>query len=251
MNFRAQKLLKTIRERGLMHGGSFLLRDIYYRIVHRLAFPSWRRNVSRPAPKEFDDFLAGISCSGSKVLEIGSRAVSDTTNRARLNVSTNYVGLDIMAGPNVDVVGDAHELSTLFAPEQFDGVFSLSVFEHLLMPWKVVLEINTVLKPGGMVYILTHPTWPSHELPWDFWRYQPNSFWALFNRATGFELLSCTTFEPARLIPAATASHFGGTVKTECHMGIVALAKKIAPYDKRLSWPVKISEITATGYPSK
>jgi SAM-dependent methyltransferase len=251
MNFRAKKLLKLAREQGLRRGAFFLFRDIYYRMVHRAAFPAWRRGVAPKAPKEFEDFLQGLSGPSSSVLEIGSRAVSDTTRRGLFNRSTRYVGMDIMAGPNVDVVGDAHELSRLFPQERFDGVFSLSVFEHLLMPWKVVLEINAVLKPGGLVYVLTHPTWPPHELPWDFWRFQPNSFWALFNRATGFELLSCTTFEPARLIPAATGLHLGGTVKTECPMGVVALAKKSGPCDERLAWPVTISEITSTMYPSK
>jgi SAM-dependent methyltransferase len=251
MNFRAKKVLKIIQEQGPRRGASFLLRDIYYRIVHRMAFPTWRQKTAGVAPKEFDDFLLGVTGPGSSVLEIGSRGVSDTTARGFFNSTTRYVGMDIMAGPNVDIVGDAHELSHLFPKESFDGVFSRSVFEHLLMPWKVVLEINAVLKPGGLVYVLTHPTWPAHELPWDFWRFQPNSFWALFNRATGFELVSCTTFEPARLIPASTAIHLGGTVKTECPMGVVALARKIGPCDERLAWPVRVSEITSTMYPSR
>lgn len=252
MNFRAKKLLQMCKEQGIKNVVSFLIKDLYYRILHRLAFPFWRSRVAQPNPKEFGVFLASlVKTNTASVLEIGSRDNSDVTVRGSFKPPIEYVGMDILAGPNVDVIGDAHELSSLFPKERFNGVFCISVFEHLLMPWKVVLEINTVLKTGGLVYVVTHPTWPPHELPWDFWRYQPNGFWALFNSSTGFELISCSTFEPSRLIPAGTGFHLGGTVKTECAMGVVALAKKIGPYDPRLAWPVKTADITSTSYPSK
>jgi SAM-dependent methyltransferase len=252
MGFRADKLARIARSEGWPAAGRFLLRDLYYRALHRLAFPGWRRRTDLATPREFATFVEEMNRRGSaRVLEIGSRAVSDTTRRDQLGPPIEYVGLDILPGPNVDLVGDAHELSSLLAPESFDGVFSYSVFEHLLMPWKVVLEINRVLKPGGLVFVGTHPTWPPHELPWDFWRFQPNGFWALFNPATGFEILSCSTFEPARLIPAGTGSHLGGTVKQECHLGIVLIARKTADHDPRLSWPVSVTSITDSSYPER
>ncbi len=79
-----------------------------------------------------------------------------------------YQGFDIVAGENVDVVGDAHQLSKHFSSKTFDFCFSVSVFEHLMWPWKVVLELNDVMKVGGMVFAQSHPTWPKHEIPWDF-----------------------------------------------------------------------------------
>ena len=71
----------------------------------------------------------------------------------------------------MDVMGDAHKLSDYFDKDSFDVIFSMSVFEHLAMPWKVALELNKVLKPGGMMLHTTHQTWPLHEEPWDYWRY--------------------------------------------------------------------------------
>ncbi len=62
----------------------------------------------------------------------------------------DYVGMDIREGANVDRVGDAHELSSVFPDQKFDGVMSFSVVEHLLMPWKVVIELNHVLNTGAV-----------------------------------------------------------------------------------------------------
>jgi hypothetical protein len=53
---------------------------------------------------------------------------------------------DIKVGENVDIVGDAHRLTSLFKAGQFDFAYSISVFEHLLWPWKVALELNTDFK---------------------------------------------------------------------------------------------------------
>ena len=79
----------------------------------------------------------------SRVLEIEARARSGITHRERFSPPAKYVGLDISPGPNVDVVGDAQHLSRVVTGK-FDAVFSVATFEHLLMPWKVVLELNKV-----------------------------------------------------------------------------------------------------------
>jgi hypothetical protein len=34
---------------------------------------------------------------------------------------------------------------------------------------KVALEMNRIMKTGGLVMLATHQTWPLHEVPWDFW----------------------------------------------------------------------------------
>jgi 2-polyprenyl-3-methyl-5-hydroxy-6-metoxy-1,4-benzoquinol methylase len=88
----------------------------------------------------------------------------------------------------VDVVGDAHSLAAHFPPKTFDGAYSISVFEHLAMRWKVVLDLNHVLKPEAVVFVSTHPAWPTHERPWDFWRFSTDAMRVLFNPATGFDV---------------------------------------------------------------
>ncbi len=91
------------------------------------------------------------------MLEIGSRNVSGPVRRDMFPNAVEYVGIDVREGENVDVVGDVHELSKLVPNNHFDIVYSISVFEHLLFPWKAALEINKALKPGGHVMTATHP----------------------------------------------------------------------------------------------
>ena len=74
-----------------------------------------------------------------RLLEVGARARSGLVRRDWAPAGWGYSGFDIMAGPNVDVVGDAHALSRHYAAEEFDAVMALSVLEHLLMPWKFVI----------------------------------------------------------------------------------------------------------------
>jgi SAM-dependent methyltransferase len=252
MGFRIAKLCRMLREEGVRPTSAFLAKDIYFRALQFFAFPLHQKAKTGKTWNGYELFISDMqNRPTARVLEIGSRAVSDTTQRSRFSPPVQYFGMDLLPGPNVDIVGDAHELSRLFPENHFDGVFSQSVFEHLLMPWKVVLEINKILKLGGLVLIGTHPTWPPHELPWDFWRFQENSFWSLFNRATGFELVGCSTSDPARLFPEGHALHLSGTIKTICPMGVVALAKKVAAHDSRLAWPVTVKDITLTSYPKK
>ncbi len=95
------------------------------------------------------NFISDVnSRKGSpRLLDLGGR------DRSRIGQNTffpnaNCTVFDIAPGDDVDVVGDAHELSKFFPSNHFDFIYCVSVFEHLFMPWKVVLEMNRVLKPG-------------------------------------------------------------------------------------------------------
>ncbi len=191
MNHRLQKLVSIYRGKGIGAATSFLVEDVYFRLLASLTFPG-RRSVEietagagRNPFKEFVDEMNGRVAKGARVLEVGSRAVSGVTVRSDFVPGVEYVGMDVHAGPNVDITGDAHVLGEMFAPESFDGVFSRSVFEHLLMPWVVVLETNKILKVDGLTMIFTHPTWPPHELPWDFWSFRKTHFGRFSTRPLG------------------------------------------------------------------
>lgn len=149
-----------------------------------------------------DEFRAEVRARKGRLLEVGSRARSGHTYRDLFPSDIEYVGLDVAEGPNVDVVGDAHTLSHSLQG-QFDFAFSISTFEHLLMPWVAALELNKVMKPGGLVFIQSHQTWPVHEEPWDFWRYSVDGWRGLFNFHTGFELVNAAYGQPASIRPLA------------------------------------------------
>jgi hypothetical protein len=118
------------------------------------------------------------------MLDVGGRA------RSGFDFSTWFPAadvtvLDIMDAPNVDVVADAHAMSTSLPRERFDAVSSMATFEHLMMPWVVVTQMNVVMRDGGIAYISTHQTLGMHDIPWDFWRFSDTAWDALFNRHTG------------------------------------------------------------------
>ncbi|MDQ3796668.1 MAG: class I SAM-dependent methyltransferase [Pseudomonadota bacterium] len=188
---------------------------------------------------------------GPKILELGSRNVTGKTYKCLFANWGEYVGFDIHPGENVDQVGDVHRLSHYLQNEHFDFVFSISVFEHLAMPWKAVLEINKVMKTGGLLFISTHPIWPPHELPWDFWRYFEGTFRVILNPLTGFEIVRCNEGLPCSIVPLVNEPSMVGLWKSRANLGVSVVAKKIGAPDQSLSWDVQLEEILSSAYPTR
>lgn len=183
-----------------------------------------------------------------RLLEVGSRARSGITRREAVPEGWDYTGLDVKPGPNVDVTGDAHRLSRLFPDRRFDAVMAFSVLEHLLMPWKFVVELNRVLNPGAIGLFTTHQAWPLHDTPWDFWRFSDTAWSALLNPATGFEILAARLGE--RVFVVAEKAH-PVTAFEEAHpaWGLsVVLFRKVG--ETTLDWPVDPDEVLRTEYPA-
>jgi hypothetical protein len=180
------------------------------------------------------------------VLEIGSRARWGITRREVIG-HHDYVGIDILPGPNVDLVGDAHELSKIFAGRKFVAAFSFSVFEHLVMPWKVALELNAVLEEGGLVFTQTHQTWPIHEEPWDFWRFSQHSWRALFNPSTGYEPIETSAGDYAEIYPCRPTNITRDLSNQSAYLGSACIARKVS--NTVLSWPVPTHVAARDMYP--
>lgn len=126
----------------------------------------------------------------SNVLEIGSREVVGRSAFKSHLPKANYTGFDFHAGPNVDVVGDAHRLGDHFESNYFDAIYSTAVFEHLAMPWIVVEEMAKVLRVGGVALVSTHFSYSEHEMPWHFFQFNSTGLEALFNKRLGFEIIA-------------------------------------------------------------
>ncbi len=139
-------------------------------------------------------------------LELGARGNHSSEIRKLVENNFRYIGVDIQEHPNVDVVGDAHQLSQYFQPESVDVVYSHSVLEHIIVPWKVVIESNRVLRIGGLFIAYAPVTWPLHAEPWDFWRISPHAWPAMLNEASGFEILSVDETGNASIVPLDVAN---------------------------------------------
>lgn len=132
-----------------------------------------------------------------KILEIGSREVTGQSNARQRFSKAQYIGFDYYPGKNVDIVGDAHKLSSYFKKdEKFDLIYSAACFEHFAMPWVVAEEISKLLKIGGIVFIETHFSFSSHERPWNFFQFSDMALKALFSKALGFECIEAGMSNP-------------------------------------------------------
>jgi len=197
--------------------------------------------VCRPRQME-RDFYGRLAEQGSgKILEIGSRNVTGDLNRNKIPRSWKYVGLDILPDSYTDVVGDAHNLRKHFRRNCFDAVISMAVFEHLIMPWKAVLEINRVLRQGGLVFVMSHQTFPLHGEPWDYFRFSARAWRALFNRRTGFEILETGQGMPASIVAHQLMEHTTYLPDLPAYILTAVLARKTGRTSLR--WDVELDEI--------
>lgn len=201
-----------------------------------------------PSAKLINRFFEEVrSRDPGHLLEIGSRNRTGAMWRNVLPAKWRYTGFDILPGENVDIVGDAHEASRFLPSRYFDAVMSFAVFEHLIMPWKAVIEMNRVLRQGAIGIIFAPQTWPLHEEPWDYFRFSSHAWKGLLNRATGFEIMDAV--DGARAYVVASV-HNASTAFGEAHQGALmsaVLFRKIAETD--LDWPVSVPDITKDMYP--
>ena len=175
-----------------------------YRILTLVLYGSDHEYLAKDVPladisrhKRWMPYVAEFgNKKGMKVLEIGSRLVTGDCFKQYFS-EAQYIGFDFYQGENVNVVGDAHKLSSYFAKdEKFDVIFSSAVFEHFAMPWLVAAEISKLLKTGGMVFVETHFSHCSHERPWHFFQYSDMALRVLFSPALGFECIEAGMSNP-------------------------------------------------------
>jgi len=219
----------------------------------RLYAPFIRKSSDDPYHHVFAKFAyTYMDGADLRILEIGSREVSGYSRRRLFPKAEEYVGIDILPGPGVDLVLDAHDLTRTLPVGHFDGIFSFSVFEHLVFPWKVVMEVNRLLKPGGYCFVSTHPAWPPHELPWDFWRFPAEGLKALFSRPLGFEVCDVAEGVLGRLHSLAEDPPTRGVSGFDVPLAVALTARKVANYDPdRFRWDTSIFDSVATSYPKQ
>ncbi|WP_311266861.1 methyltransferase domain-containing protein [Sphingobium sp. WCS2017Hpa-17] len=111
------------------------------------------------------------------VIDLGAMNVNGSY-RTLMPDHANYVGVDLEAGPGVDIVlQDVYRLP--FEDSSIDIVMSGQMLEHCAHFWKVFTEISRVLKPGGKAFIIAPSSGPVHRYPVDCYRFYPDSYQAL------------------------------------------------------------------------
>jgi SAM-dependent methyltransferase len=102
------------------------------------------------------------------VLDVGSQCIPgqpDTYKNIFNEYNFKYVGLDMVAGYNVDIVAkNAYQWNEV--PDDFcDVLISGQVLEHVEFPWFTISEMARVLKPDGMMCIIVPSMERFHRYP--------------------------------------------------------------------------------------
>ncbi|MDP2367486.1 methyltransferase domain-containing protein [Rhodoferax sp.] len=126
-----------------------------------------------------DKFLGGRVGKSLKILDLGSTEMGACYRPIFQKPGWEYVGVDLGAGPNVDLVlgrpYDWREISS----GSVDVLISGQVLEHVEFFWITMLEISRVLRPGAMACLIAPSSGPEHRYPVDCWRFYPDGMRAL------------------------------------------------------------------------
>jgi SAM-dependent methyltransferase len=116
------------------------------------------------------------------IADIGSQNVNGTY-RSLIEPRWSYVGVDIVAGRNVDLVMP-DEYTVPVEDNHFDSLISGQCFEHTKNPFRLMGEIARIVKPGGIVLLVAPSNIPEHRYPVDCWRILGDGWRSLFDESS-------------------------------------------------------------------
>lgn len=108
-----------------------------------------------------------------KIVDVGSLDINGSI-RDQINFKSNYIGVDLAAGKNVDMVLE-NPYKLPFKDDTIDIITSISVFEHVDFFWETFLEMMRVLKPHGLLFVNAPANGHFHRHDNDNWRFYPDA----------------------------------------------------------------------------
>ena len=112
------------------------------------------------------------------VVDLGAGDVNGSYSPLFAAQDVTYVGVDLEAGPGVDIVAkDAYALPlpTAYA----EVVLSGQALEHSEFFWLAFSEMVRILKPDGFLFLIVPSAGPIHRFPVDCYRFYPDALAAL------------------------------------------------------------------------
>ncbi len=113
------------------------------------------------------------------ILDLGSWDYNGTYRTLFDRTSWRYLGLDLEAGPNVDIVLHDPYRWREIEPGSADVIVSGQTFEHTEFFWLTMGEIARALKIGGLACVIAPSAGDEHRYPVDCWRVYPDGLRAL------------------------------------------------------------------------
>jgi SAM-dependent methyltransferase len=137
--------------------------------------------------KTLKRYCAGWKHEHRFVLDFGSLDINGS-HRSLIPASWKYTGLDLVKGPNVDMLM-REPYRAPFAAEVADVVLCGQVLEHVRHPFKLVTEMGRVLKPRGYLIIhapfikVQHRKQANGMVIDDCFRFLPDGYSSMFEEA--------------------------------------------------------------------
>ncbi|QFS98895.1 Methyltransferase domain protein [Labrenzia sp. THAF191b] len=165
------------------------------------------------------------------IIEVGSRMVDGQklSHREILqNFDHSYTGLDVEAGPNVDVVL-VQPYSIPIKTSSADVIVCGQVFEHVPFFWVSFLEMARMLRQNGYIFLSVPSRGHVHasKQEFDCWRFYPDSMRALAAFA-GLSLIDVHTDFPPK-IPGSRAYDYTRVAEDRYWGDTVAVFRREAP----------------------
>ncbi len=113
-----------------------------------------------------------------RVLDVGAMDINGSYRALYNSPVFDYVGLDLKAGPGVDVVSDSPYHYPL-PNDSADIVLCGQMLEHCEFFWEAFNEMLRVAKPGAFVVLIVPSKGFVHRFPVDCYRFLPDSLPAL------------------------------------------------------------------------
>jgi SAM-dependent methyltransferase len=145
-----------------------------------------------------DRYLAHRQSENLRIFDLGSMDINGSYRPLFFSPNWRYQGLDLAEGENVDLVlGNPYRWPEIPSGSA-DVVISGQAFEHIEFFWVTMLEIERILKRGGICCIISPSGGPEHRYPVDCWRFFPDGFAALarFAQLKTLEIYTQRVSEP-------------------------------------------------------
>lgn len=130
--------------------------------------------------------IENVSLLGSDIIEIGSRVTHPDAwwmdNRQHAPES-KWFGIDVEAGPNVDLVWDATTPFIDKVPNKFTGAICSEVLEHCREPVVLLKNLLAVMAPGAKLLVTVPCSFHEHFYPDDYWRFMPSGLKVVLEEA--------------------------------------------------------------------
>lgn len=118
------------------------------------------------------------------VLEVGSKDYGSTENFRAVFPDSEYIGVDLSPGKNVDRVLDLAAGTGELPEAHFGLLICCSVLEHVRRPWEMADNLTRLLRPAGAIYVAVPWVWRYHAYPDDYFRFSWRGIAELFPRIT-------------------------------------------------------------------